>query len=295
MRGIIRESDVARQRCTVCASEEASPFLRQDRFTILACDRCGLRYLDPQPTAAELQALYGEDYFARRDPGQPGYDQYLQEADNLRRTFDHRLTLLPPPSPHGVLLDVGAATGLFVERARAHGWDARGVEPSDWAAAHAREVLGQPVVTGVLADQQLPTGSVELVTMWEVIEHLPDPGEELREIHRILRPGGTLALSTPDAGSLVARLLGRRWPGWRKIPEHLYHFDRETLTRLLSDTGFRVEDSRYVPLVVSRGYLLDRGRDLLGFRLDRWGLTGDLRRPVRVNPFYDLFVRARAA
>ncbi len=260
----------------------------------MACAGCGLRYLDPQPTAEELAALYGEAYFARQHPEQPGYDQYLEETENHRRTFEHRLGLLPSPRDGGLVLDVGAATGLFVERARARGWDATGVEPSAWAAAHARDVHAQPVVTGVLSAQGLPAASVEMVTMWEVIEHVPDPLEELREIRRILRPGGTLALSTPDAGSLVARLLGRRWPGWRKIPEHLYHFDRGTLRQLLTQAGFRVDAMHYVPLIVSRRYLLDRGRDLLGFRLDRWGLAGNLAAPIRVNPYYDLFVRAHA-
>lgn len=242
----------------------------------------------------ELEALYGEAYFARQHSGQPGYDHYIEETANHRRTFEHRCGLLPAPAENGAVLDVGAATGLFVECARKRGWNATGIEPSAWAAAHAREVHGQPVVTGFLADQELPTGSVEMVTLWEVIEHLPDPASELREIHRVLRQGGTLAISTPDAGSLVARLLGRKWPGWRKIPEHLFHFDRKSLTKLLTATGFEVQVMHYVPLIVSRRYLLDRGRDLLGFRVDRWPLFGDLAVPIRVNPYYDLFVRARS-
>lgn len=285
---------MGKHQCIVCASGEATTFLRQDQFAVLACVGCGLRYLEPQPTPEELTALYGEAYFARQHPGQPGYDQYLEETDNHRRTFEHRLGLLPAPPGDGTVLDVGAATGLFVERARARGWNATGIEPSAWAAAHARNVHGQPVVTGMLADQQLPAGSVDMVTLWEVIEHVPDPAKELREIHRVLRPGGTLALSTPDAGSLVARLLGRKWPGWRKIPEHLFHFDRRSLARLLTTVGFEVQAMHYVPLIVSRRYLLDRGHDLLGVRLDRWGLFGDLNAPIRVNPYYDLFVRARA-
>jgi SAM-dependent methyltransferase len=203
------------------------------------------------------------------------------------------LSLLPPPTAGAALLDVGAATGVFVERARRHGWAASGVEPSAWAAAHARDTMGQPVVTGSLEDLTVESGSLGGVTMWEVIEHLPDPREVLEHIRRLLRADGFLALSTPDAGSTVAKLLGRRWPGWKKVPEHLYHFDRPTLRRLLHETGFVVSTMRYVPLVVTRGYLLDRVRDLTGFSVPGLLPKFDRTVPIQVNPYYDLFVLAR--
>lgn len=280
--------------CIVCASTESTGSSSLDRFEVRACTGCGLRFLAPQPTAEELDRLYGEAYFARSRPGQPGYDRYLEEIAHLRRMFDHRLGLLPPPRPDARLVDVGAAVGAFVERARLAGWDAVGVEPSAWAAEQARTELRQPVKTGTLATLALPAASVAGVTLWEVIEHLPDPLAELVEIRRVLEPGGFLALSTPDAGSLVARALGRRWPGWRKIPEHLFFFDRPSLTTLLQRAGFEVERICYVPLVVSLGYLLDRAHEVTGIRLDRLVPTRLLRRAVRVNPYFDLFILARA-
>lgn len=279
--------------CIVCGTKGSSPFHSVERFVILACQQCGLRFLDPQPTAEELTALYGEGYFNRPEVGQPGYDQYVGELEGHRRTFDHRLQLLPPPHSGARILDVGAATGVFVERARRHGWDATGVEPSAWAAAYARDTLAQPVVTGSLEDLAIDANSLHGVTMWEVIEHLPDPLATLHAVHRLLGSDGFLALSTPDAGSLVARLLGRRWPGWKKVPEHLFHFDRPTLRRLLDRAGFKVEAMRYVPLVVTRGYLLDRVRDLAGVPFDRILPRFDRSVPIQVNPYYDLFVLAR--
>ncbi|MGH7592603.1 MAG: class I SAM-dependent methyltransferase [Gemmatimonadales bacterium] len=237
--------------------------------------------------------MYGERYFSHTTPGQPGYDQYLEELQNIRRTFDDRLRYLPTPRNQPRLIDVGAAVGTFVERARLAGWDAEGLEPSEWAARYARESLGQPVRTVMLEDAGIEPGSVDAVTLWEVIEHLPDPSSTLRTIRRILRPDGVLALSTPDAGSLVARVLARRWPGWHKIPEHLFYFDRRTLRRMLADAGFQVTQSRYVPLVVSRGYLLDRVGQVLGFAPHRILPAAWLRQPVKVNPWYDLMIVAR--
>jgi len=241
-----------------------------------------------------LEALYTESYFSHEGTSLPGYDRYLDELDNHRRTFDDRLPLLPSRTAGDRLLDVGAAVGIFVERARRAGWSAAGLEPSSWAAAHARDVLGQPVTTGTLEQERPPSGSLDVVTLWEVIEHLPDPAATLREIHRILKPGGHLALSTPDARSPVSRLLGRRWPGWRKVPEHLFFFDGHTLARMLNDAGFDIESRRYVSLTVSRGYLLDRIREIVGWRGKALPKAAWLSRSIRVNPGFDLFVLARA-
>ncbi len=280
--------------CPLCARSSASFFLQYAGYQVFACGSCGLRFVDPQPSTDQMAALYGPSYFAHARPGEPGYDRYVEEFDGIRRTFDDRLRRLPRPSPSGSrLLDVGAALGLFVERARAQGWQADGLEPSPWAAQYARDVLSQPVQTGTLEASRVPDGSYDVVTLWEVLEHLPDPRATLLEVHRALRPGGLLALSTPDAGSAVARVLGRRWLGWTKIPEHLFFFDRPTLRRLLDQAGFEIQSMRYVSLVVSRRYLLDRVARIVGIHLHR-GLPGAwLERSIEVNPFYDLMVLAR--
>lgn len=282
------------QPCIVCASTSSVRVNGRGRFDVRRCQACGLRFLWPQPTAEELDQLYGEAYFQRAEPGCPGYDEYLKEIDQLRAMFDLRVELLQRPAPGQTLLDVGAAAGLFVERARARGWQASGVEPSRWASERAREQFQQPVVTGILRDLALADASLDMVTMWEVIEHLPDPVGELREIRRICRPGARLALSTPDAGAVVARLLGTRWPGWGKVPEHLFFFDKRALRTLLNNAGFEVEEMRYVPLVVSLGYFLDRGREVTGIPFGRLVPHSALGRSIRVNPLFDLFVLARA-
>jgi SAM-dependent methyltransferase len=247
--------------------------------------------MSPQPTDAELGALYSEEYYVSVDSRERGYDGYVTEAENWRRTFRDRLRDLP--ATPGKLLDVGAATGFFVEQARAVGWDATGVEPSEWAAEYARNELGVDVQTGTLESMQFPDGAFDVVTLWEVIEHLQDPRLTLAEIRRILRPGGRLVLSTPDAGSRAARLSGRRWLGWRKVPEHLFFFDRANLDRLLGRAGFKPVRHRYASLTVSAGFALERSMSLMGlptsWRAPRW-LT---HRSIRVNPGYDLLVVAR--
>ena len=145
-----------------------------------------------------------------------------------------------------------------------------------------------------LEDAGIPPHSVDLVTLWEVLEHLPDPLATLRRISVILRPGGLLALSTPDAGSAVARALGGRWPGWSKIPEHLFFFDRATLRRLPTEAGFEIETMRYVgsggePGLSARPHRIARGSPTApAFLRALAAATG-----AGVNPLYDLMITAR--
>jgi SAM-dependent methyltransferase len=278
--------------CIVCRAQQAETFLVVKGYSILRCLKCGLRFLSPQPTAGELADLYSKEYFLSPDASKMGYSEYVSDAKNHRRTFRNRIRYLPNVSAGARLLDLGAATGFFVEQARLAGWEAQGLEPSQWASEYARSILCQPVITGTLAEANITPGSFEVVTMWEVVEHLPDPRDVLERVASILRPSGYLALSTPDAGSLVARVTGRRWLGWRKVPEHLFFFDFRNLRRLLSDIGFSVVSRRYVSITVDAQFACTRLMALVGAR--NIGLPKSLGScPVAVNPLYDLFVLAR--
>lgn len=284
---------VADRPCVVCGDTSRRAFIRHEPVHIVACRGCGLRLLDPMPSTESASSLYSDDYFRNESPLARGYEDYEADGDNMRATFRDRLRYLPQPARNARLLDVGAAAGFFVEQARLAGWDAEGLELNRWAADYARDRLGVPVRHGSLGDAEYPDSAFDIVTLWEVIEHVPSPREFLREIARILKPGGILALSTPDAGSAVARLFGRRWLGWKKIPEHVFFFDRETLGRLLREEGFEVHSARYVSLTVRASYALNRLAALVGVP---WlakvpKIIGDA--PIRVNPLYDLMLIAR--
>ena len=286
-------SVTANQPCVVCGDTSRHGFIRHGEFEVVACGGCGLRLLDPMPSAESASALYSDDYFRNDSALARGYDDYEAERDNMRATFRDRLRFLPRPALHERLLDVGAAAGFFVEQARLVGWDAEGLELNGWAAEYARERLGVPVRRGSFEDAGYPDHSFAAVTMWEVIEHIPRPREFIREIARILQPGGLLALSTPDAGSAVARLFGRRWLGWKKIPEHVFFFDRATLGRLLREEGFEITSTRYVSLTVRASYALDRLAALVGVPWLARVPKAIGNAPLRVNPLYDLMVIAR--
>lgn len=281
--------------CHLCGGHDRSVLREDQGYQIVECGACGLRYLFPQPSLAETEELYSEHYFQSTDALGRGYEGYTEQAENLRATFRDRLRYLPPLAAGRRLLDVGAAAGYFVEQARQAGWDAEGIEPSKWAAAYARDQVGVPVREGILDATAFPASSFDVVTFWEVIEHLPDPREFLLNVARVAKPGATILFSTPDSSSTVAKVLGRNWLGWRKIPEHLFFFDKRALVRLLHETGLEVTDARYVTLTVTWPYALERlGASLgLGRRAFDVAARALRNRSVRINCYYDLMVVAR--
>jgi 2-polyprenyl-3-methyl-5-hydroxy-6-metoxy-1,4-benzoquinol methylase len=177
---------------------------------------------------------------------------YLAEKENRYLTFRRALRFLGTAAGRR-LLDVGAYCGIFVDVAREAGFRAEGLELSRWAAGQARR-LGLTVHEQTLGERAASGDAYDVVTMWDVVEHLADPRRELAAAFALLRSGGRLHLSTIDTSSLVARLLGPRWPWLMHM--HLCYFDRQNLSALLESVGFRVVRRRNYTHTVSAGYLL---------------------------------------
>lgn len=187
------------------------------------CTGCGMEFLP-------LDYLPAASYSDAADP-------YYLEQEEDRIANAHRLLELVPTG--GRLLEIGCATGFLLRAARERGFDAVGVEMSEWASGIARDEYGLDVRTGKLEDARLEAESVDVVVLADVIEHLTDPAATVREIRRVLAPGGRLLLLTPDAGSAMARLFGVRW--WGLLDDHYFYFSRDTLRRFLENEGFAVE------------------------------------------------------
>jgi ubiquinone/menaquinone biosynthesis C-methylase UbiE len=153
------------------------------------------------------------------------------------------------------LLDVGAHVGVFVEVASDRGWHASGLEPSRWAVEKGRE-RGLDLIQGTLHDAELDSESFDAVTMWDVVEHLIDPLADIREVARVLKPGGVFCVHTIDVESPFARLMGRRWP-WL-VEMHNYFFAPRTLGAMVEEAGLRVESWRVQGRYLHLGYLLSR-------------------------------------
>jgi len=215
---------------------------------IVQCTNCGLVYANPRWTSEELESAYE----AVED------ETYVNEREGRELTFRKHLASLEKYSGPGngrSLLDVGAYIGVFVEVAAAAGWDASGIEPSNWAVTQARK-RGLRIYQGTQDAQEINGQQFDVVTMWDVIEHVADPASELRKSYNLLKPGGWIAVHTMNIDSLTARLLGRRWP-WL-MDMHLTYFSQKTLAAMLQNIGYEIiwsgTQGRYLRL----GYLATR-------------------------------------
>jgi 2-polyprenyl-3-methyl-5-hydroxy-6-metoxy-1,4-benzoquinol methylase len=288
-------------RCQLCGSDARTENFRDGGYRVLTCSSCGLVYVTPRLQGQALLDVYDEGYWKSANPKARGYADYAREADLYLKTFDKRMRLVARHlPPHARVLDVGCAAGYFLRVAQRHGHDVHGVEMSAAIAGEAVRALGADRVhVGTLDDaiaaKGHAPGSFDLVTLWDVVEHVPEPQPLLHTIHGLLKPTGRLLLETQNVGSRWARLLGRRWHHY-KHDEHLYHFDPRTIRRLLDDCGFDVLElgSRYAGKYVSFAFLAERAG-----RLGR--VPGLLATPLRllrrcnlyVNPQDELIVVAR--
>lgn len=215
-------------------------------MTFRRCRGCASLFLeDPPPTSATAELYVGEEYFANPQFGRTaegafhGYRNYLADRAPIEAKFDQVLERLEGHVAPGRLLDVGAGPGFLLAAARARGWRAEGIDPNPWASAHARTQIGVDVRVGTATGGTLEDAAFDAVTMMDLLEHLAAPQEAVAEAARATRPGGILAVLTPDAGSAVSRLLGRRWPELLRAPEHLVLFSVRGLRALVERNGYR--------------------------------------------------------
>ena len=249
--------------CPLCHSPLHTTLFREPPYEVRRCAACGLGYVTPRRSPQALAAMYGDDtYWHSPSPKTHGYADYRAERPRYLRTFAKRLDWALQDGPSGGrALDVGAAAGFCMAVLSERGFDVSGVEVSPVIASYAQHELGfgDRVFVGLLQDAPLAPHSFDLICMWDVVEHVPDPVGLLRRARELLAPGGRLVIETQDIDSAFARALGRRWHHF-KHAEHIYHFTPATLERLLRETGFGIErlTHRYGGKFVSSGFIAER-------------------------------------
>jgi len=221
---------------------------------MVRCSSCGLHYVRPRLR----WDLILEGYRGGSD------ESFVSQVTMRERTFRRGLQQIEATAqpPGRRVFDVGAAGGSFLAVARERGYEPLGCEPSAWMCGFARERYGLDLHPGTIFDVRVPAGSVDLLTLWDVIEHTPDPRAVLDRAHELLAPGGVLAMSYPDYGSLVARLMGRRWVF--NLTVHLYYFDPRTMADLLRRAGFSPLRFRPYFQTLELGYVARRAAAYLG-------------------------------
>jgi SAM-dependent methyltransferase len=227
--------------CPACLSQRSRAAFKVGGLQLLRCQDCRSLFLAEKPDPAELEAFYeGAHYFANRDHPERdlGYWDYFADRSEIEDKFAHVLARLEAIVNPGTLVDVGAGPGLLVAVANRRGWNARGVDLNEWAARFAQDELGVRVDIGSLENAALDARSVDAVTMLDLLEHTANPDRLLTEAARITRPGGALAILTPDAGSPTTRVLGKRWPEAQRAPEHTVLYSVRGLGAMVQRHGF---------------------------------------------------------
>lgn len=243
-------------RCPLC-SATASHLRSVGRFPLLRCPRCQLEYLSPQPDDAELAAIYGRAYYDAW-----GIDAAEEAVRQLKMdTFRARWRLVSGRLPGGAaVLDVGCATGYFMEVVREAGGSPYGVELSEFGADTCRKKFGPDFVyQGELENARfdgMPPEGFDAIFMSDLLEHVRDPLRTLKSARQFLRKEGLLVITAPDTASLSHAVMRGRWPHYKV--EHLFHFNSKNLEQMLGHAGFNRLASHSVVKTLSARYLINQ-------------------------------------
>lgn len=233
--------------CNLCGHTSSRPVYQVEDtnygqagvFSLVACEKCGLVYLNPRPTAQEIGSYYPADQYhpfralqKTQDVGPSAMQQ--KRADKILQLLGN--------SEKRPILDVGCGSGLFLLAMKQRGWQVFGVEPSAQASNFARITLNLPVVTGDIFAVQ-PGSTFDVITFWDVLEHTHRPREVLQQAHRLLNQNGLLAINVPNWASWERKIFKEKWIAI-DAPRHLYHFSPNTLKKLLQSCGFTLIEMR---------------------------------------------------
>jgi len=221
--------------CLVCNGAKLYYLFSISDHRIVRCDDCGLLFINPQPSDEELSRIYGADYFLGSDTetGRQTVSEIKQATVQLYLSEIRRYR----GCKNGRLLEVGCGDGDFLACAEAEDWSVTGIEYSAAACEKTRQRLkAGKVFCGQLPNAKLESQQFDLCVISDVIEHVRSPLDFLKEIHRVLKPGGTLFIATPSTDSWSARLMRQKWMEFKA--EHLTYFNRDTLQTALFKSGF---------------------------------------------------------
>ncbi|WP_322793426.1 class I SAM-dependent methyltransferase [Bellilinea sp.] len=211
-----------------------------NKFSFVKCVNCGLIYQNPRVTQQDILKFYPDSY----ESYQPiNLNSSWLMGKILRYGLQKRKGFVLKYRNSGKLLDIGCATGDFLDEVSHYGkntqWDLYGVEISKYAAELASRKKYLNIFNTTLEDCGFPDHFFDVITLWDVLEHLYDPAGSLSEINRILKPGGLLILRVPNFNSLDRIIFQSEWAGW-DAPRHLYVFSKKSITAFLERTGFSI-------------------------------------------------------
>ncbi|MBS1546413.1 MAG: class I SAM-dependent methyltransferase [Bacteroidetes bacterium] len=228
------------QQCPICQARQLElSFTAEDytvsheRFTVQRCQACGFRFTSPRPDQSSIGKYYLSASYISHAGQASGFKDRVYHYVR-KRAIKNKHALIARYHSSGRLLDVGCGTGDFLAYMQTQHFQVQGVEVSSAARgfAQAKGVKVQPELAAIPI-----TPAFDVITLWHVLEHVPDPMEALREIYARLSPGGLLVVAVPDNESWDCRHYGSTWAAW-DVPRHLSHFRQNDIVRMFKEIGF---------------------------------------------------------
>ncbi|MBI2662854.1 class I SAM-dependent methyltransferase [Candidatus Woesearchaeota archaeon] len=219
---------------------------------MVQCNHCSLKYVNPRIKSELIIKGYSE-----------GTDEnFISQAESREKTFDQQLQYIEKiihknnSNQKGKIYDIGTAGGSFLQTAKKRGWEVYGTEPNKWLCEWGKKNYNINIQPGNLFANKFETNFFDVVTMWDVLEHVPSPTKNLQEINRLLKPKGYLIINYPDIGSWLSRAMRRKWIFLLSV--HLYYFDRKTIKKMLEKNGFEIIKIKPHFQTLQLGYLTFR-------------------------------------
>ena len=222
----------------------------QETFELLHDEELDMLITHPQPSLEKLPSYYESvDYISHTDGNKSVFEKMYQFVKTI--ALKNKLKLINSQSAKGRILDIGAGVGDFLTVAKNDGWETIGIEPSDKAKAIAKN----KGVSFVESLSELESNSFDVITMWHVLEHVPDLENQIKELKRLIKPTGTVIIAVPNFKSYDAEYYGKFWAAY-DIPIHLWHFSKTAIKKIFSKEDLELKevlpmkfDSFYVSLL----------------------------------------------
>ena len=244
MRNDLPALSVHKIKCPSCLGDQFSHLAKVNEYVIVRCATCSLAMLNPQPTLESLNDYYDSVYYSTGSIDELTFEQIMQESVGKNSSFVNTLKQLKQMDAKKRLLDVGCAFGQFLTFADYYGFNTSGVEYNIPLAAKAR-TFGLDVIPGDFMMLDLPKGEYDVITLWYVLEHVPNPIQFLQKTYRLLSPGGILFVRVPNLSFglpflKINRLGYFRYPSiFSHIPAHLFFFDQKALQKIINQVGYK--------------------------------------------------------
>jgi 2-polyprenyl-3-methyl-5-hydroxy-6-metoxy-1,4-benzoquinol methylase len=224
--------------CNVCGSTRVKhKFKLTEKLEVFSCGNCRVEFMHPQLSDEEINELYSEAYY--KSWGISGETENESSKQMKIATFLLRLEQIQKYIRNGNILDVGCATGYFLEAAQSLGYTPYGIELSEYSATLAKKKFGDNAIyNGTLETNTFKPGTFQVITMFDLIEHVRVPVETLSSAGELLDANGILVITTPDNSSFSNKVMGKKWTHYKK--EHFYYFNLPSLDLISKKSGFEI-------------------------------------------------------